>query len=68
MDAEVARLLKNYDASITFTGVTFHKMADSVPVFKKKEAFQHMNLNTELFSKVNNEQSDLYNGFNLSVP
>lgn len=64
-------MLSGFDSSIKFKGVSFVRSAgaDAIGLFKKKEHYRNLSLNTDLFIKFDEKiKSEIYNGFTLSIP
>jgi hypothetical protein len=71
VEAEVSKMLTGFDSSIKFKGVSFARLSGSeaIGLFKKKEHYRNLSLNTDLFSKFEEKtKSEIFNGFNLSIP
>jgi hypothetical protein len=53
VEAEVSKMLTGFDSSIKFKGVSFARLSGSeaIGLFKKKEHYRNLSLNTDLFSK-----------------
>jgi hypothetical protein len=69
IENEITSMLSKFDSNIRFKGVSFPKITNEVGLFKKKEQYKNMNINTELFSKLTpkSQQNEIYNGFNLNI-
>ncbi len=53
IEAELGKLLSGFDSSIKFKGVSFVRSAgaDTIGLFKKKEHYRNLSLNSDLFGK-----------------
>lgn len=53
VESELGKLLSGFDSSIKFKGVSFVRSAgvDAIGLFKKKEHYRNLSLNTDLFGK-----------------
>lgn len=67
MDEEVEKTTRNIDSSAKFKGITFQKITPENECFRKREEYPYLNLITQTYSKIANEETDLHMGFNLNL-
>ncbi len=54
VEGEITKMLTGFDSSIKFRGVSFPKSTpnEALGLFKRKECYRYISLNTELFTKL----------------
>lgn len=68
IDEELKKITETIDPACKFKGVSFPKNNGDGDNFRKKEEYPFLNLLSQEYGRITNEQNDLYNGFHLSLP
>lgn len=69
MEDEIGKLCRKFNEKINYRGVVFPRFnaAQGHSSFRRREEYSFMQTSTEHFGSIGNEETDLYNGFNLNI-